>query len=408
MNVHLRQLRQVLAWPLLALILLACWPALLIGCPGDDTQQNSLPQLPTSTSLTLQPITTSLASPVFMTAAPNDIGRLFIVEQGGTIRIFDVGAGTILAAPFLNLAGLITSGGERGLLGMAFDPNYGANGRIYVFYTNTNGDVVIARYQRSIVNPNLADPSTATILQTVPHPNFANHNGGMLAFGPDGCLYAGIGDGGSGGDPNNNGQNSFSQLGKLLRLNPDTGGPCNNVIINPFLLGGGAQEVWSLGLRNPWRFTFDRQTGDLYIADVGQNAREEINVSLSPNAGRQSNYGWRLMEGFACFNPPSNCNPGGLTLPVIDYPHASGTCSVTGGYVYRGTAIPSLRGTYFYADLCNGFVRSFRLQNGQVAEQLEWPLLSPPGNFVTSFAEDAQGEMYLMNLSGGLWRIVPN
>lgn len=231
----------------------------------------------------------------------------------------------------------------------------------------------------------------------------------MLAFGPDGCLYAGIGDGGSGGDPNNNGQNPFSQLGKLLRVNPDAGGPCINPIINPFVLDGGAQEVWSLGLRDPWRFSFDRQTGDLYIADVGQNAREEINVSSAPNAGRALNYGWRLVEGFLCFNPSSNCDPGGLTtLPVLEYPHASVACSIIGGYVYRGSAMPSLRGTYFYADFCAGFVRTFRFQSGQVAEQTEWPLLSPPGGFITSFGEDAQGELYLMTQGGGLWRIVPN
>ena len=176
------------------------------------------------------------------------------------------------------------------------------------------------------------------------HPTFENHNGGMLAFGPDGCLYAGIGDGGGSGDPSNNGQNPSSLLGKLLRLNTDTGGACNNVTNNPFVSGGGAQQVWSLGLRNPWRFSFDRQTGDIYIGDVGQREREEINVSLAPHAGRQTNYGWRLMEGFLCFKPSSNCNPGGLTLPVLDYPtHVGGTCAVTGGYVYRGSAMPARR-----------------------------------------------------------------
>lgn len=308
--------------------------------------------------------------------------------------------------PFLNLSGLISTGGERGLLGMAFDPSYTTNGRLYVFYTDVNGNLVIARYVRDAVNPDLADPASEAVLLTVPRdPTLSNHNGGMLAFGPDGCLYAGPGDGGGGGDPNNNAQNPTVLLGKILRLDPTNGAACTfGGTTNPF-----NSLVWSLGLRNPWRLTFDRQTGDLYIADVGQAAREEVNVSQAPLAGRALNYGWRLMEGFACFNPASNCNPGGLlTLPVLDYPHASGACSITGGYVYRGAAMPSQRGTYFYADLCNGFVRSFRLQNGQVAERFEWPLLSPPGNFVTSFGEDAQGEMYLMNLSGGLWRIVPN
>jgi glucose/arabinose dehydrogenase len=343
-----------------------------------------------------------------MTAPAGDTTHLFIVEKGGQIRIFDVATGSLLATPFLDIAGLLSTDGERGLLGMAFDSQYVANRRFYVYYTNNAGNIVIVRYLRSATNANLADASSATPLLTVAHPNFSNHNGGMLAFGPDACLYAGVGDGGSGGDPNNNGQNQFSLLGKLLRLNPDTGAPCNNVILNPFLLGGGAQQVWSLGLRNPWRFSFDRQTGDLYIGDVGQSAREEIDVAVAPNAGRQANYGWRLMEGFLCFNPSSSCNSGGLTLPVLDYPHASGACSVTGGYVYRGDASPSLRGTYFYADYCAGFVRSFRYQNGQPTEQTEWPLLSPPGSFVTSFGEDAAGELYVLTQGGGLFKFAPN
>jgi glucose/arabinose dehydrogenase len=343
-----------------------------------------------------------------MTAPANDSTRLFIVQQGGLIRIFDVVGGSLLTIPFLNISSLLSTGGERGLLGMAFDPQYAFNRQFYIFYTNTAGNIVIARYRRNATDPNLADSSSATPILTVAHPNFSNHNGGMLAFGPDGCLYAGIGDGGDSGDPNNNGQNLSSLLGKLLRLNPDTGGACSNVIINPFILVGGAQQVWSLGLRNPWRFSFDSQTGDLYIGDVGQNVREEIDVAIAPNAGRQVNYGWRLMEGFLCFNPSSNCNSGVLTLPVLDYPHLNGACSVTGGYVYRGSVKPDLRGTYFYADFCAGFVRSFRYQNGQPTEQTEWPLLSPPGSFVTSFGEDASGELYLMTQGGGLFKIVPN
>ena len=373
----------------------------LIGCSDNGSNESSLP-------LRLQPINTSLSSPVFMTAPANDSTRLFIVQQGGLIRVFDVVGGLLLTDPFLNVSSLLSTGGERGLLGMAFDPQYAANRQFYIFYTNTAGNIVIARYLRNATNANLADSSSATMLLTVAHPNFSNHNGGMLAFGPDGCLYAGIGDGGDSGDPNNNGQNLVSLLGKLLRLNPDTGAPCNNFIINPFVLLGGAQQVWSLGLRNPWRFSFDRQTGDLYIGDVGQSAREEIDVAVAPNAGRQANYGWRLMEGFLCFNPSSSCNSGGLTLPALDYPHANGACSVTGGYVYRGDAIPSLRGTYFYADFCAGFVRSFRYQNGQPIEQTEWPLLSPPGSFVTSFGEDSAGELYVMTQGGGLFKIVPN
>lgn len=379
----------------------------LIGCSDKGSDQDSLAPLPQSTSLRLQPITANLSSPVFMTAPANDTSRLFIVEQGGLIRIFDVTTGSLLATPFLDINGLTSSGGEEGLLGMAFDPQYAANRQFYVFYTNNAGNIVIARYLRNATNANLADSSLATTLLDVAHPNFSNHNGGMLAFGPDGCLYAGVGDGGSGGDPNNNGQNSFSLLGKLLRLNPSPGGVCN-IITNPFFLGGGAQQVWSLGLRNPWRFSFDRQTGDLYIGDVGQNSREEIDVSVAPNAGRQANYGWRLMEGTLCFNPSSNCTSSSLTLPELEYPHLSGACSVTGGYVYRGSAKPDLRGTYFYADFCAGLVRSFRYQNGQPTEQTEWPLLSPPGGLVSSFGEDAAGELYVISQGGGLFKFVPN
>jgi glucose/arabinose dehydrogenase len=380
----------------------------LIGCSTNEPNQGSLPPLQQSNDLQLQTISRSLSSPVFMTAPPGDSTRLFIVQQGGLIRIFDLTTSSLLVTPFLDISNLTSAVGERGLLGMAFDPQYVTNRRFYVFYTNNGGDIVIAQYLRNAANPNIADSSPATPLLTVEHSAFSNHNGGMLAFGPDGCLYAGVGDGGSGGDPNNNGQNLSSLLGKLVRLDPSTGGACSNVIINPFFLVGGAQQVWSLGLRNPWRFTFDRQTGDLYIGDVGQNEREEINVSPAPNAGRGLNYGWRLMEGFLCFNPISNCDSGNLTLPELDYPHLSGACSVTGGYVYRGSVMPALQGTYFYADYCAGFVRSFRYQNGQPTEQTEWPLLSPPGSFVTSFGEDAAGELYIMTQGGGLFKLIPN
>lgn len=376
------------------------------GDSSTTTPTNPAPVPPSSIAVQLQPVTSALNAPVFMTAPPGDSTRLFIVEQGGTIRIWDVTNKTLLSTPFLNISGAISSGGERGLLGMAFDSNYQANGRFYVYYTDTNGDIAIARYVKSATDPNQADPSQVSVLQNIPHPNFSNHNGGMLAFGPDGCLYAGVGDGGSGGDPNNNAQNTSVRLGKILRLDPNAGGACANGISNPFVPPAAAPEIWSLGLRNPWRFSFDRQTNDLYIGDVGEGTREEVDVAPAPNAGRESNYGWRLMEGFLCFNPSSNCDQSGLTLPVLDYPHTNGACSIIGGYVYRGTTIPALTGTYFYADLCAGFVRSFRLQNGQVADQFEWPNLSP-GTLITSFGEDAQGELYIMTLGGGLWRFAP-
>jgi glucose/arabinose dehydrogenase len=379
---------------------------IISACNGGGTSgPQDVPQpLPSATSLRLQTVTTSLSSPLFVTAPSSDATRLFIVEQGGTIKIFDIVAGSLRSTPFLNLSSLVESGGEEGLLGLAFDPAYNINRRLYVYYTDTNSNLVIARYLRDVNDSDLADPSSASILLTISHPGQANHNGGMLAFGPDGCLYAGSGDGGGEGDPNNNAQNLSQLLGKLLRLDPSNGSACT--------LGGSTNPfnslIWNLGLRNPWRFSFDRVTGDLYIADVGQGTREEVNVSPAPMAGRGLNYGWRLMEGFLCFNPSMACDTGGLTLPVLDYPHAGGACAITGGYVYRGSAIPSLQGTYFYADFCAGFVRSFRFTNGQPTEQAEWSLLSPPGSLITSFGEDAQGELYLTTQGGALWKIVQN
>lgn len=226
----------------------------------------------------------------------------------------------------------------------------------------------------------------------------------MLAFGPNGCLHAGVGDGGSSCDPNNNAQNLANRLGKILRLDPSTGAACTSGTVNPFVLTGGDQLVWSYGLRNPWRFSFDRD--DLYIGDVGQNSREEINVSPRPNAGRGLNYGWRLMEGSACFNPLTNCNNGGLALPIRDYPHDNGACSVIGGLVYRGPAAPAIQGTYFFADFCAGFVRSFRFSNGSAFERTEWPLLAAPS--ITSFGQDGLNELYILTQGGAVFRIVPN
>lgn len=382
----------------------------LSACDGSGSGGGGAVPLPPppSNSLRLQPVTTVLTSPVFMTAAPADSTRYFVVEQGGLIRILNSFDGVPRANPFLSVQNLISTGGERGLLGMAFDPNYGTNRRFYIFYTNSSGNLVIARYLVSTSNPDLADTSSAVILKTITHPN-SNHNGGMLAFGPDGCLYAGTGDGGGSGDPDGNGQNPSTLLGKILRLDPtsNTGDACTNNVTNPFASGGGLPEVWSLGLRNPWRFSFDRLTGALYIGDVGQDRREEVDVVLGANAGRGLNFGWNIMEGFLCFNPPSGCNTSGLTLPILDYTHDNGACSVTGGYVYRGTLIPSVAGTYFYADFCAGFVRSFQLQNGALGPQTVWPLLSPGGQ-ITSFGEDAQGELYIVTQGGGLFRIVAN
>lgn len=381
--------------------------ALMAACNGSDEVGGggAGPPPATSNSLRLQTVTAVLSSPVFLTAPTGDVGRLFIVEQGGLIRILNSLDGTPRATPFLDVSGLIVTGGEQGLLGMAFDPNYAGNGRFYIYYTNTAGDIVIARYGVSS-NPDIANAGAQAILKTIAHPTNQNHNGGMLAFGPDGCLYAGIGDGGGSGDPNGNAQNTNSLLGKILRLDPETGSACGTD--NPFANGtGGAPEVWSFGLRNPWRFSFDRSTGVLYIGDVGQDQREEVDAVVGPNAGQGVNFGWNIMEGFACFNPPSGCNSSGLTPPILDYSHEAGACSVTGGYVYRGTLNPAVNGSYFYADYCAGFVRSFQLQGGRPSSQNTWPLLSPGGQ-ITSFGEDARGELYILTQTGGLSRIVAN
>ena len=381
--------------------------ALMAACNGSDEVGggDASPPPATSNSLRLQTVTAVLSSPVFLTAPTGDVGRLFIVEQGGLIRILNSLDGTPRTTPFLDVAGLIVTGGEQGLLGMAFDPNYAGNGRFYIYYTNTAGDIVIARYGVS-TNPDIANAGAQAILKTIAHPTNQNHNGGMLAFGPDGCLYAGIGDGGGSGDPNGNAQNTNSLLGKILRLDPETGSACGTD--NPFANGtGGAPEVWSFGLRNPWRFSFDRSTGVLYIGDVGQDQREEVDAVVGPNAGQGVNFGWNIMEGFACFNPPSGCNSSGLTPPILDYSHDAGACSVTGGYVYRGTLNPAVNGSYFYADYCAGFVRSFQLQGGRPSSQNTWPLLSPGGQ-ITSFGEDARGELYILTQTGGLSRIVAN
>src|SRR5690242_6428939 len=379
----------------------------LAGCGSSDhpTPATLPPALP-SNNLKYQTIAQNLSAPLYLSAPTGDVSRIFVVEQRGVVRLIDIPSGNVHASPFLDIANLVASGGERGLLGLAFDPSFDVNGRFYVFYTNGAGDIVIARYVRSTLNGDIADPGSGVTLLTIPHSTFANHNGGMLAFGPDRCLYAGVGDGGSEGDPDNRAQDLTQLLGKILRLDSDTGFACRNGVSNPFGIVNQRPEVWSFGLRNPFRFSFDRLTGDLYIGDVGQDAREEIDVSRAPSAGRGLNFGWRLMEGFACFNPSTNCDPGGLTLPVLDYPHAQGACSVIGGFVYRG-AIASLKGTYFYGDFCAGLVRSFRF-NGQVTEQTEWSLLNAGPNSITSFGEDAQGELYVTIQSGIVFKIVTN
>lgn len=382
---------------------LACCLALLAPACGTAGDLSVPPPPPATGEVRLETVASGLATPVFLTAPPGDASRLFVVEKRGTVRI--IRGGTVVAAPFLDLSGTVSGGSEQGLLGLAFHPEYATNGVFVVNYTDRAGDTRISSFRVS-ADPDRADAATEAVLLTIDQP-FSNHNGGMLAFGPrDGRLYIASGDGGSGGDPQGNGQRRSTLLGKLLRVTITSSGQLAVPTDNPFVGDAAARpEIWSYGLRNPWRFGFDRTTGDLYIADVGQNDREEINVAAATAFGRGANYGWNIMEGRRCFSPPGNCDQTGLTLPVLEYDHSQG-CSVTGGYPYRGTAMPTLQGTYFYGDYCGGWVRSFRFAGGQATEPRDWPDLAPGGQ-ITSFGEDAAGELYVLTAGGRVARIVP-
>jgi len=356
------------------------------------------PRAPLPSALHFTPIATGLEWPVFLTAPAGD-ARLFVVEKPGRIRII---SGTLRARPFLDIHALVNSAGtEQGLLGMAFAPDYATSGRFYVDYTDVNGNTRVVRYTVSS-DPDSANPATAEVLLGVDQP-YANHNGGMLAFGPDRMLYVGLGDGGGGGDPQGNGQNRGVLLAKILRLDVSGAGAYVAPPTNPFM-SPDRPEIWCYGLRNPWRFSFDRANGDLYIADVGQDAHEEVDVATAVSgAGRGLNYGWNRMEGRFCYSPSTGCDTTGLTMPVLDYDHGQG-CSVIGGYVYRGMAIPALRGNYLYADWCAKWVRSFRYANGQAVDQTSWATLTGPP---LSFGEDAGGELYVLLQTGEVERIEP-
>jgi glucose/arabinose dehydrogenase len=337
-----------------------------------------------------------LDRPVLLVAAPGDARRrLFVLEQHrGTVRVLE--NGKLAAAPFLTVTGLST-GNEQGLLGLAFHPAFAKNGKLYVNYTTRDKHTHIVEYKVG-ANPDAVDPASARELALIKQP-YSNHNGGHLEFGPDGKLYTGMGDGGAANDPHNNGQNPKALLAKLLRFDVDAPTP--------------TPEIVHIGLRNPWRFAFDSKTGDLFIGDVGQNLWEYVHV-VSAGDTRTHNFGWNIVEGTHCFDPESgegkdSCNKDGLTLPVAEYPHWEG-CSITGGRVYRGKALPALAGRYFYADYCTGLLRSFVWTSGAVREHWDWKAAIDSQGVLTqvsSFGDDHDGELYVVSLLGSIYKLVP-
>ena len=344
----------------------------------------------------LVPVVSGLTSPVFVGHADDSLNRLFIVEQAGVIKVLQMGDEE--PTTFLDIRGDILAGGERGLLGLAFHPQYVSNGRFFVFYTRAgDGALVIAEYAASPPSSNTAS-STEKVLLTIPHPGFANHNGGMLAFGPDGFLYIGVGDGGGANDPNNNAQNVNTLLGKILRIDVNSGttytSPAGNPFVGPI---DGLDEIFAYGLRNPWRFSFDRETGQLWVGDVGQGAREEVDTEIQSGG----NYGWPYFEGNLCTTKGQNANQCAFTqnylFPLFDYEHTGGRCSLTGGYVYRGSGSAVATGTYLYGDYCSGeiFARS-----GSTSS-----VLLDTAMRISSFGEDEAGEVYVVDLTGSVSRI---
>ena len=343
----------------------------------------------------LNSVVGGLQSPVHITHAGDGSGRLFVVEQTGRIRI--VKGGVLLGTPFLDISDRISCCGERGLLSVTFPPGYASKGHFYVDYTQQSGDTVVARYSVS-ANPDVANRDSEEVLLTIAQP-YANHNGGQLAFGPvDGYLYIGMGDGGSGGDPQNRAQNPGELLGKILRIDVESGiHPYAIPPTNPYTQTVGYRaEIWALGLRNPWRFSFDRQTNDLYIADVGQDRYEEVNFQAASSPGGE-NYGWRIMEGSHCYSGPT-CDQTGLVLPVAEYDHSLG-CSVTGGIVYRGHDYPRMQGVYFYGDYCSG--RIWGLRRAGTAWQSS--VLLTTAFSISTFGEDESGHVYVADYGGDIY-----
>ena len=350
-------------------------------------------------ALGLAAYTSGFTQPVAIANAGDGTGRLFVVEQGGQIRIISE-AGTLLSTPFLNFHARVSCCGEQGLLGLAFHPSYRSNGRFYIYYTDTGGSLVIAEYRRSSTNANRASTTERRLLR-IAHPDQANHNGGQLAFGPDGYLYIGTGDGGGGGDPNENGQKRTTLLGKILRIAPNvtSATPAYRIpSTNPWAKSTTSRrEIWAFGLRNPWRFSFDRLAGSLWIADVGQNTYEEVNRSLrSTGGGRGANYGWDQYEALNCFEGP--CTSTGKTFPLASYSHGTNGCSVTGGYVYRGSRHPVLAGRYLFGDYCSG--RIWAVAASGAARQKP-VLLRDTALQISAFGEGETGELYVVDYAAG-------
>ncbi|MCB2201744.1 PQQ-dependent sugar dehydrogenase [bacterium] len=358
-------------------------------------------QNPDTLTLSLQPVVTGLNQPIHIVNAPMDSTRLFVLERPGVVKI--VQGDSVLASPFLDISGQVVTGGERGLLGMAFHPDFPDTQAFFLNYVNRTNDTDYTFISRFSItsNPNVADPGSEQVIFQIRQPQ-ANHNGGTIHFGPDRFLYIGMGDGGGSGDPDDLAESPASLLGKLLRIDVRNGGPYTIPPDNPWV---GAvdtlPEIFSFGLRNPFRWSFDRATNDLWIADVGQFVYEEINLTRWADAGGQ-NYGWDHTEGFHCFEPSSNCDSAGVDWPVFEYTHSGGRCSITGGYVYRGCAIPDLDGWYFYGDYCTGQIWRLNVDSaGTVTAPFPTPVLDIGGADLATFGEDYYGELYVAELNGG-------
>lgn len=393
--------------PSLRLALRALMLLVVLGAPAAALGQEASPVFdPATFDVGLETVATGFDQPLVVTDANDDTGRLFVTEKGGTIRVI-AGDGTVQDAPFLNITDRVGAGGsEQGLLGLAFPENFADSGVFYVDYTDHDGNTVVSRFRVGL-DAGAADPGSEQVILRQEQP-FANHNGGSLVFGPDNYLYIGFGDGGSQGDPNGNGQNLGTWLGKILRIEVDPeqvpeGQPYGIPEDNPFIDTDGAKpEIWAYGVRNPWRFSFDRETGDFWLGDVGGSQLEEVDHVPNADAGGQ-NFGWNITEGTSCYRG-DGCDTSGLTLPVLEYTHDFG-CSITGGYVYRGEAMPDLAGTYLFADYCSGLLWG----GGQDAGGA-WVMSDPIETdlSISSFGEDDAGEVYITDLGGGdVYRLAP-